>query len=176
MSDNGSKALVALHRHWIVADSVRVVLQQKTITPEREELQLQKFGPDYVAFGEHASMLCRMQVWYSLLYVVIEGYRALGQKYEPLEKVLAQDEYVDLLRRYRNATFHYQTDPFNDKLLDFLDRKGSEFWIGELNRQLEAFLMQALPIKEALGKLERDGVPNIPIGTKLSALVRRGKE
>lgn len=45
-------------------------------------------------------MICHMQVWYSLLYVVVEGYRELGQKYEPLEEVLAKGEFADLLRRY----------------------------------------------------------------------------
>jgi hypothetical protein len=150
MSNENMVKLTALHRHWIVADAVRVVLQQKTTTPGQEKLAIEKFGVEYVVFGEHASMVCRMQVWYSLLYVVVEGYRQLGQSYEPLEKVLAKAEYVDLLRRFRNATFHFQGDPFNDKLIDFLDKKDSELWIRDLNKQLEAFLTQALPIKETI--------------------------
>ncbi|MEX3815971.1 hypothetical protein AB3X96_38050 [Paraburkholderia sp. BR13439] len=159
MSDENIVKLAALHRHWIVADAVRVVLQQKTTTPEQEEGTIKKFGIEYVAFGEHASMVCRMQVWYSLLYVVVEGYRELGQKYEPLEEVLTKAEYVDLLRRFRNATFHFQADPLNDKLIDFLDKQDSELWIGDLNKQLEAFFMQALSLKETVQKLERNGVP-----------------
>lgn len=162
--------LAALHRHWIIADAVRVVLQQKTITPEQEESAIQRFGLDFVAFGEHTSMVCRMQVWYSLLYVVVEGYRELGQHYEPLEEVLAKGEYVELLRRFRNATFHFQGDPLNDKLINFLNEKDSETWIHDLNKKLEAFLTQALPMKEAIEKMENEGVPKIPIGTKLSTL------
>ncbi|VVQ38478.1 hypothetical protein PS943_05922 [Pseudomonas fluorescens] len=173
--DNMTK-LAALHRHWIVADSVRAVLQQKVTTPKQEELAIQKFGSDYIAFGEHASMLCRMQVWYSLLYVVVEGYRALEQKYAPLEELLANGEFVDLLRRYRNATFHYQTDALNDKVIDFLNKENSEVWIRDLNKQLEAFLMWALPIGEAVKKMEESGLPKVPPGTKLSTLFQRGKE
>ena len=100
MSSDDLVKLAALYRHWIIADSVRAVLRQKASTPEQEARTNKEFGIEYVAFGEHASMICRMQVWYSLLYVVVEGYRELGQKYEPLEEVLAKGEFADLLRRY----------------------------------------------------------------------------
>lgn len=168
--------LAALHRHWIIADAVRVVLHQKVTTPDQEELAIKRFGPEYVLFGEHASMICRMQIWYSLLYVVVEGYRELRQNYEPLEVVLAKDEYVDLLRRFRNATFHFQADPLNEKLIDFLDKQDSEIWIYDLNQQLEAFLTQSLPIKETIEKMEKKGPPKIPLGTKLSTLFHFGKK
>ncbi|MCW5115587.1 hypothetical protein B7L17_002075 [Burkholderia cenocepacia] len=176
MNNDNIVKLAALHRHWIIADSVRVVLQQKTVTPEQEERAIKQFGVEYVAFGEHASMVCRMQVWYSLLYVVVKGYRELGQEYQPLEEVLAKAEYVDLLRRFRNATFHFQADPLNDKLIDFLDKQDSEIWIRDLNKQLEAFFMQALPLKETAEKLEHEGAPKIPPGTKLSTLFQWDKK
>ncbi len=57
MSDENIVPLAALHRHWIVADAVRVVLKQKTTTPEQEAQAIKKFGTEYVAFGEHAA--CR---------------------------------------------------------------------------------------------------------------------
>lgn len=176
MSKENMVKLAALHRHWILADAIRVVLQQKTTTPAQEELAIKRFGPEYIAFGEHASMVCRMQVWYSLLYVVVEGYRELRQSYEPLEVVLAKEEYVDLLRRFRNATFHFQRDPLNDKLIDFLEKKDSEIWIYDLNKQLEAFLTQSLPIKETIEDIEKKGIPKIPLGTKLSTLLHFGKK
>ena len=176
MSKENMAKLAALHRHWIVADAVRVVLQQKTITPEREELAIKRFGVEFVTFGQHASMVFRMQVWYSLLYVVVEGYRDLGEHYEPLEEVLAKVEYVDLLRRFRNATFHFQADPLNDKLINFLDKKDSEIWIRNLNKQLEAFLTQALPTEEAIEKMEKEGIPKMSLGTKLSTLFQLSKK
>lgn len=176
MSSENMMKLAALHRHWIVADAVRVVLQQKTTTSMQEKLAIHKFGVDHVAFGERVSMLCRMQVWYSLLYVVVEGYQELGQKFKPLEEVLTNGNYVNLLRRYRNATFHYQPDALNDKLIDFLDEKDSEIWIKELNKQLEAFLMSALPISETLADLEKNGLPAIPQGSKIDTLFRQIKE
>lgn len=172
MSSDDLVKLAALYRHWIIADSVRAVLRQKASTPEQEARTNKEFGIEYVAFGEHASMICRMQVWYSLLYVVVEGYRELGQKYEPLEEVLAKGEFADLLRRYRNATFHFQADPLSEKLISFLEKEDSEVWIRDLNEQLEAFLRNALPIKEVTEKLRENGPPEIPDGTKLSILLR----
>jgi hypothetical protein len=82
---------------------------------------------------------------------------------------------VDLLRRFRNATFHFQGDPLNDKLIDFLEKEDSETWIRDLNKQLEAFLTQALPIKEAIEKMEKGGAPKVPLSTKLSTLLHFGK-
>jgi hypothetical protein len=163
--------LAALHRHWILADAVRVVLRQKTSTPHEETITAAKFGLEYVAFGESASMVARIQVWYALLYVVIEGYNELKLPFAPLDKVLASADYVGLLRRFRNATFHYQADPLTDKLIDFLAKDDSENWIRELNRQFDAFFMQALPIQSTLDALAKTGVPDIPRDSKLSYLI-----
>jgi hypothetical protein len=94
-------------------------------------------------------------VWYALLYVVVEGYKDLDLKFDPVDKLLAQEEFVNLLRLFRNATFHYQEDPLTDKVIGFLEKKDSEYWIYELNKQLEAFLLQALPINKTLDLIER---------------------
>lgn len=176
MSSEDFVKLAALHRHWVVADSIRVVLQQKLLNSKEEVDVIHKFGLDYIVFGEKVSMLCRMQVWYSLLFVVIEGYKELGMNFAPLENVLENSENVSLLRRYRNATFHYQADPLNDKIIDFLNKDGSEIWIRDLNAQLEAFFMWALPLDEALKKIEIEGVPSIPLGTRLSVMFSLDKD
>jgi hypothetical protein len=95
---------------------------------------------------------------------VIEGYRELGQTFEPLDTLLQQEEYVDLLRLFRNATFHYQEDPMSEKIVRFLDKRDSEHWIRELNRQFQAFFLKVLPIDEALQRLEKR-TPNISVNT-----------
>ena len=169
--DNQLIKIAVLHRYWILADSVRVVLRQRASTPNQEAADVAKFGLEYVAFGENASMVARLQVWYALLYVVIEGYRELKLSFSPLDEVLASADYVELLRRFRNATFHYQADPLTDKLIDFLAKDDSENWIRELNKQLEAFFMQALPIESTLQAVAQLGVPDIPSGSKLNFLL-----
>ena len=99
-------------------------------------------------------MMSRISVWYALLYVVIEGYKALSIQFEPVDQLLAQEEYVNLLRLFRNGTFHYQEDPLTEKVIGFLHKTDSESWVRELNRQFQAFFLQALPIKETLERLE----------------------
>lgn len=175
MDENKLLRLAALHRHWIIADAVRVVLKQKVASPKQEETEIAQFGLEYVAFGEHASMLCRIFVWYALLYVVVEGYREIGDKYEPLDQLLGKEEYVDLLRLFRNATFHYQKDPLTEKLIGFLAKEDSESWIRDLNKQLDAYLMSVLPIKETMKKVKETGLPQVPSDSKINYLMKAGK-
>lgn len=125
--------------------------------PGQEAEAIKRFGPEFVLLGEHASMVARISVWYSLLYVVVEGYRDLKQEFEPLDELLAQEEYVKLLRLFRNGTFHYQEDPLTEKIIGFLDKRDSEHWIYELNKQFQAFFLKALPIRTALQGLEQNG-------------------
>lgn len=147
--------LVALHRHWCIADAVRVVAASPVVTPDEEAEAIKKFGPEFAMLGQHASLMARISVWYSLLYVVIEGYRDLKQNFQPLDDVLAKEDYVNLLRLFRNATFHYQEDPLSEKLLGFLAKPDSESWIRSLDQQLQAFFMQALPIKDTLDAMAK---------------------
>lgn len=167
--------LAALHRHWNLADSVKAVLKQQ-LTPQQEKGAIERFGLEGAMFGIHAAMVFRIQVWYALLYVVIEGYRELGLNYEPLDNVLAKEDFVDLLRRFRNATFHYQADPLTDKLIDFLAKPDSEHWIGELNKQFNTFFRQALPIEETIEKIAKEGPPTIEPGCKIDILLQPGRE
>lgn len=149
--------LVALHKHWCIADAVRVVIGAPIMKPEQEAEAIKRYGQEFALLGEHASMVARISVWYALLYVVVEGYRDLKQEFEPLDALLQQEEYVNLLRLFRNATFHYQEDPLSEKIIGFLDKKDSEHWIHELNKQFQAFFLKVLPINETLQRVEQKG-------------------
>jgi hypothetical protein len=96
--------------------------------------------------AQQASVFAAMSVWYALLYVVIEGYRELECKDENVDRLLSQDEYVQTLRRFRNAIFHYQEDPLPKKLFEFLMTEDSEKWISGVNRALKSFLERNLRI------------------------------
>ncbi|WP_407194628.1 hypothetical protein [Bradyrhizobium sp. STM 3566] len=56
-----------------------------------------------------------MAVFYGLFYVVIEGYRPLELKEEAIDALLGANDYESRLRRFRNAVFHYQADPFDKR-------------------------------------------------------------
>lgn len=85
-----------------------------------------------------------MSVWYSLLYVVIESCVELGYHDTEVDAFLSNEDYVSRLRRFRNATFHYQEDPFSSKLLEFLEAENSSGWIRNLSHAFENFFEREL--------------------------------
>ena len=74
-----------------------------------------------------------MQMWYGLLYVVIEGWKELGLVDAEIDNLLRQADYVTKLRNFRNAVFHYQRQflPVKQEGL-FADRSMVE-WITTLS-------------------------------------------
>ena len=50
-----------------------------------------------------------MSLWYGGLYVVIEGWKELGLS-DPHVDDLLRSSNVELLKRYRHGTFHFQRD------------------------------------------------------------------
>jgi hypothetical protein len=87
------------------------------------------------------------------MYVVVEGYGELGYHDAGVDGLLAQSDYLDSLRRFRNAVFHFQGEPISPKLTAFLDSVGSEQWTQDLYRALKAFFEAQLPIKEFIDRL-----------------------
>jgi len=137
--------LVSLHKHWITADAVQYHLRQSIKTTGTGQVT-PTMGLDEIA--THLSMFSVLSVWYSLLYVVVEGYMELECHDLTLDQLLAQKIYVDALRRFRNATFHFQEEPVPQKVMEFLDAVKSENWINKLNRALKSFLERELNIPE----------------------------
>lgn len=144
---------IALYNHWFIADCVRIAIEARIEEKSAEAKFLQGLPPSFAEIALKASKFNRIMVWYALLYVVIEGYRELKTPYALLDEILAEGEYESLLRRFRNATFHYQENPFSAKLFEFLEKPESEDWIQRLNRQLEAFFVDVLPIKETIAAM-----------------------
>lgn len=101
-----------------------------------------------------ASGFGMIQVWYGLLFVVIEGYRELRLTDQAVDALLAEEIYVEALRRLRNATFHYQQDPFTSKLWDYLFAPESETWIRRLNHAFREFFERSLGIAEVIASLQ----------------------
>lgn len=95
----------------------------------------------------------RLEVLYALTFVVIEGYRELNLQDPIIDKLLAISPYADQLRRFRNGVFHYQTDPFGRKLMDFMTAKESETWMLDLHKVFQQFFLKTLPIQEKLDEM-----------------------
>jgi hypothetical protein len=137
-------SLLALHTHWVRADSIK----------ERVRLDIADDGSQLPSelhdIGQQLSKVHALEVLYGLIYVVIEGFRELGCKDESVEKLLAEGDYVNLLRRFRNGVFHYQTEPMDKRLLDFITRENSGRWMRDTHKALGTFLERELSIKEGI--------------------------
>lgn len=146
--------LLALYGHWCNADAVRIVVSaeipDKDSDPDMPE--------ELSRLGNYSSSLSRLVVWYSLLYVVVEGYIELKLRDPIVDELLGAEKYVDTLRLFRNATFHYQKEPISEKAIKFLAIEDSEKWIRSLNRALNKFFLERLPIKEQMDAFKANDV------------------
>lgn len=143
--------LAALHKHWLAAGAVNVHLRRSMKSPER--LETGGLPEPLAAMAEKWSAFEVLRVWYSLLYVVAEGYQELKLHDDAVDGLLAQGDYLQTLRLFRNATFHFQKDPFSPKILGFLTTPESEVWVKDLDRAFKRLFERELKIEEVLGKL-----------------------
>jgi hypothetical protein len=91
--------------------------------------------------GQDIEEFLYMSYWYGGLYVVIEGWQSLGLSDPKIDKLLSSEN-VPLLKRYRNATFHYQKKYYDDRFVDFMSKgKDVVFWVRELNRQFGRYFL-----------------------------------
>ncbi|EOW3978454.1 hypothetical protein [Vibrio parahaemolyticus] len=140
-------SMVALHSHWLNADAVKVAIYTDLPVVEGYSSELQTLSQLHSSFR-------RISVFYSLLYVVIEGYRELGSTDDKVDSLLKQCDFVDALRLFRNATFHYQKAPIPEKAMKFLEAENSENWIQDLHIAFRQYFEQQLPIKDTMEKLK----------------------
>jgi len=144
-------AFISLHRHFLAADAVKQFLfVALPVDPKTSRLR-----DDIMEAASMWSGMLRLQVFYALMYVVVEGYRELGCHDPKVDSLLVQAHFVDGFRRFRNANFHFQEDPISPKLLEFLTAEGSEKWAHDLYAALKAFFEKELPIKEYFDSLPK---------------------
>jgi len=141
--------LIALYKHWISADAVKQFVGAKVPMPANGTLP-----GDVAELAQFYSTFLRLSVWYALLYVVVEGYGEQSLRDPDVDALLAEGTFVDLLRRFRNAVFHYQEDPFSEKLTLFLTEPRGELWVKDLNSSLETFFRRNLPIDEFVNQMQ----------------------
>lgn len=146
-----SLPIASLHKHWITADAVKSRMNLEIKVPEGE------MPKELIAEAQKWSQMQTMAVFYGLFYVVIEGYCALKLNDEAIDALLGTNDYESRLRRFRNAVFHYQADPFDKRLIEFLDAKDSEHWGKALYEAFEKFFEKVLPIREIIESLGSAG-------------------
>lgn len=100
--------------------------------------------------AEKLSAFSVLSVWYSLLYVVAEGYQELNIRDNDIDEILVRGSYLNTLRLFRNAIFHFQKDLFSPKIIEFLTADDSEVWAEELSLAFKRLFEGELSIVELL--------------------------
>lgn len=80
---------------------------------------------------------CYMRLWLATLYAVVEGYRSLNL-HDPEIDAHLSSSHMDSLRRFRNATFHYQRSA--DKHVQFVLGPDNRIeWARALHRAFDRY-------------------------------------
>lgn len=146
--------IITLYRYFAMATHMRE-LYQKTVTPEM--LRSITDSQSFLAYFWSAPgvSLCYA---YSGVFIVIEGWRDLKFKDLKIDTLLASP-YVDRLRRFRNATFHYQPEILRMKHVEFFgtEEEQTEVWFNELYGELERYFREnSLPTPDELKEKLKD--------------------
>lgn len=85
----------------------------------------------------------RMCIWYSMLWVVAEGWLCLNIQDANLERLLAPER-QDLLKRFRNKTFHVQSTFPHPQMKAYLEQPDSVAYAYALSQELQRAVRQHL--------------------------------
>ena len=96
-----------------------------------------------------------MSYWYGGLYVVIEGWRELELTDESVDRLLESPN-VDLLRRFRNGTYHFQKQYFDSRFLDLIvEGENVVQWVRGVREAFSQFFLNWS--KQQSGKQQEHG-------------------
>ena len=123
-------ATFTLHRYYMWANRMRVHMEEKLPTYS-EQLKRDK---NDIWTTEGIETFMYMSYWYSGLYVVIEGWRALKLSDPNVDSLLSVTKNVELLKKYRNGVYHYQKNYFDNRFVNLMT-KGQNIveWVRNLN-------------------------------------------
>jgi len=155
MPRSADDPVFALHRYFLWANRMR----------EHFDEVLRRVKPGGLVFAseEFIESYLYMSYWYGGLYVVAEGWNALGltdpeidgllatrtgrriegprkERGEPAE--LVDETVLDVLKRYRNGAFHFQRDYFDNRFLEFMKLDQSASWARALNRAFGRYFLE----------------------------------
>ena len=121
--------LVALYRYYVWTNNMRVHFEDTLKQTEAVDIT----SPD----GFYVAMY--MSLWYGCLYILIEGWRTLRLENQEIDALLRSSN-VNLLRIYRNATFHYQKDYLHEKFMTFLrEGEATATWVRAIHNAFAGY-------------------------------------
>lgn len=129
-----SDELLTLSRYFVWADAMRKHFDEA----------LKKNGPVLEGPGG-IEVAMYMSLWYGCLYVVVEAWQSLELKDSRVDDLLTSPN-AGLLRRYRNAVFHYQSKLWPEKFIMAFLREGEStaVWVRALHNAIDDYLAKLL--------------------------------
>lgn len=123
----------ALHRYFIYADRMRLHFYSALAQKHKYEKDIDEV---YLELNMY------MSIWYSHLFVVIEGWKDLKLTDENVDSLLTDVDRIDALRLFRNGTFHFQKEYDTKKFLPFLKDSSNVQWTSDLRDALGKFFIK----------------------------------
>jgi len=123
---------LSLHKYFIHADKMKILFEQ----------ELRNIGSNEITFeGSLTNHYLYLDLWYGMLYVVIEGWIDLKLENFKINKQL-EDPILNELKRFRNGIFHFQNNYFDKRFIDFISNKNSVKWIRETHDEFSKWFLQ----------------------------------
>src|SRR5208282_3830685 len=107
----GDAKIYSLHRYFLWAIHMNDLFKAALL--ERGPIDLRAWTKESIRAFEY------MSYWHAGLFVVVEGWQSLGLHDSVLDKLLASPN-VGLLKRFRNAVFHYQKNFLDQRFVDMV--------------------------------------------------------
>ena len=139
---NDLPPIFVFYRYFLAADTMRRYFLEKLRDRQYKRAFQQHPLMGYAVMFHMGPPGIAMAYFYSAMYVLIEAWKELGYHDSKIDSLLSSP-FVDLLRRFRNATFHFQRDFVSDKWKEFIDAgEESSEWICELRDAFSDFLFR----------------------------------
>ncbi len=125
-----------LHRYFIWANRMRIHFEEILDKHTKQQIDEHRFGIESMMY---------MSLWYGLLYVVIEGWESLKLSDVIIDELLKSPN-TDLLKHYRNASFHYPKKRryHDERFENFFKEQTTVEWIRKLNSEFSRYFIEAL--------------------------------
>ena len=131
---------LALVKYWLAADLLRSSFFRSFSASNPAHLA-EAHGDVGLAYYWVSDPGILSSLWIGSVYVVIEGYRALDLADSELDELLESD-FVDSVRLYRNAVFHFQKDSLHDKYMPVLESFEAKQWLDDVHKKMGNILAQ----------------------------------
>lgn len=164
--------IVTLYRYFAYAAHMRDLFRRSVTVEQLKELAADEQGLVSLFYSTPGLYLLYS---YSGLFVVVEGWQDLKLTDAKIDALIASP-YVDRLKRFRNATFHYQKGVISPKHLDFFgtEEEKTEEWVGQLYDELARFFREnTLPLPPDL-KDSLKGKEHLDVALTIREALRNG--